>query len=113
MEYFEPVKSLKDNLKPEHYQLFRELSKLRISHVPNRYNLADKWREQFKTISNKKYKNALLDMVDVLGNYGTDINFECTPRNVAVKNGKLILLDVFFMDSQANEIRSSKRKSYR
>lgn len=110
IEYFDKVSSLKDNLKASHYEIYKNLKSLSVGYVPNKHNLFDAWYKQFKTIKNKRYRLALIDMLETLTNYGSDIEFEISPRNVAVKNGKLILLDVFFMQNQAVQQRSKKRK---
>jgi hypothetical protein len=107
-KYYEKVSSLKTSLKPSHYKIYSELRKLRVSVCwkKRQFGLADAWREEFKKVSNKKVRQSLMDAVDSLGNYGQDVNFEISPRNVAVDNGKLVLLDVFFLDSQAKSIRT-------
>lgn len=38
----------------------------------------------------------LAEALDSLANYGQGVAFEISPRNIAVKNGQLILLDCFF-----------------
>lgn len=109
-EYYAPVKSLKKELIAAHYDIYKQLRSLSVGYVKNNYDLLDKWREQFATVTNKKFRHALLDMTDNLCNWGTQINFEISPRNVAVKNGKLILLDVFFFSDQLNEQRMNKKR---
>lgn len=104
MEYFPKVRSLKNSLSKNDYKLYKELRKIKPVFSKNTYDLPDLWREQFQAISNdfEECKNALLEAIDSLQNYGHDIGFEISPRNVAVKNGKLVLLDVFFFRSQLN-----------
>lgn len=109
-EYYDAVKSLKESLNPEHYAIYKELRSLSVGYVKNPYDLYSEWYKQFETLSNIEYKEALLDMIDNLSNYGSQISFEISPRNVAVKEGRLILLDVFFMQDQANHVRGSKSK---
>lgn len=111
-EYYEPVKSLKESLSPAHYEIYKNLRSLSVFNVKNDYDLLDAWREQFKTVKNKKFRDALLDMTDNLCNWGTKLSFEISPRNVAVKNGKLILLDVFFFVDQREKVSTAKRKRY-
>lgn len=111
-EYYPKVDSLKDSLLPEYYEIYKNLRALSIGYVPNNHNLLDAWREQFKKVSNRKYRLALLDMLDVLSNYGSDIQFEISPRNVAVKNSKLILLDCFFLVSQRNKAFAKTSRVY-
>lgn len=109
-EYYPKVKSLKNELLPKYYEVYKELRNLSIGYNINPHYTYNEWRKQFKTVKNKQYRTALIDALEELTNYGTDICFEISPRNVAVKNGKLILLDVFFFRSQADEIRTSKKQ---
>lgn len=110
MKKYDKPKSLKNSLKPKQYEIYKELRNLSIGYIKNSYNNLDEWRKQFNTISNKTVKNALNDAIDACSNYGSDVCFEISPRNVAVsKTGNLILLDCFFIASQANDIRTSKR----
>lgn len=111
-EYYPKVKSLKESLEPKQYAIYQELRRLSIGFVKNKYDLLDEWRKQFETVTNKRFKDGLLEMCDEICNYGTQISFEISPRNVAVKNGKLILLDCFFVADQAEKIRSTKNKRY-
>ena len=50
-------------------------------------------------------KEAICAHIQGLRDYGEDICFEISPRNVAVDNGKLILLDCFFKRSALDELR--------
>lgn len=109
-EYYPKVKSLKESLKPLHYKIYLELKSLSIGYVDNFYDFADHWANAFSTITNKKYRLALQNMLECLRNYGSDISFEISPRNVAVKDGKLILLDVFFMISQHRSARDEQKQ---
>lgn len=112
-EYYPKVDSLKDYLLPEHYEIYKNLRSLSIGYIENKYNLLDAWRKEFSKVSNRKYRLALLDMLDVLSNYGSDIQFEISPRNVAVKKGKLVLLDCFFLTSQRDKIQDKiKHRAY-
>ena len=111
-EYYERVKSLKDSLTPAHYEIYKDLRSLKIDMPKNTYDLMDCWRAEFKKVKNKKYRDALLNMTDNLANYGSQLKFEISPRNVAVKNGKLILLDVFFFHDQMLAQRSKPKKIY-
>ena len=110
MEYFEKVKSLKTALNKDQYAFYLELRSLEVPYNTKEVEFYFRWRDQFLRLSNEDYANDLLDVIDSLSNYGTDISFEISPRNVAVKDGKLILLDCFFIRSQLNEKRQSTRK---
>lgn len=114
MPHYPKVKSIKNALEPRQYELYKALCNLESTHCINPHFLADELRKQFETLPEEfsAEKEALLEAVDALGNYGTDLKFEISPRNVSVMNGKLVLLDVFFFVSQLNQVRSSKRPSF-
>lgn len=101
MEFYEQPKSLKNNLTPRQWRLYKILRSLSIECTFNPYLLMDRWYTEFKRIPNEfaGEREALLDALSGLSNYSTDIRFEISPRNVAVKGKKLILLDCFFFDS--------------
>ena len=42
-------------------------------------------------------KNDLCAALDACGNWSTNVMFEISPRNIAVDNGQLVLLDCFFL----------------
>jgi len=75
--------------------------------------LKDAWYKEFSKVTNITLRNSLQEAIDACANYGSDIKFEISPRNVAVKNGNLILLDCFFVGSKQIEVTTSKRKNYR
>ncbi|UZT50044.1 hypothetical protein [Enterobacter phage 01_vB_Eclo_IJM] len=59
----------------------------------------------------KTVREGLMDVLmalDACANFGSDIQFEISPRNVRAVNGKLILVDCFFLVSKLQEVRSSK-----
>lgn len=102
--YYPKVKSLKKSLLPSEYEFYQVLRKIfkNFSCWHNDYMLFSKWHEAFDKIPNKfSHKRKMLkEALDAMGNYGTEICFEISPRNVAVKNKRLILLDCFFVRSQ-------------
>lgn len=114
--HYPKVKSLKAALKPAEWEFYRELR----DNVWRRCNVFG--NDQLKILASlqslisnlpSKYarkKSALLDAIDALTNYGPDIRFEISPRNVAAHNGNLILLDCFFMAEKAKEVRTQQRK---
>lgn len=112
-KYYNVSKSVKGNLNAEHYALYQELRKISLSMRPdNMHALYSFWYEKFQTVSNESLKEALLDFLDNASNYGSDVNFEISPRNVACDNGKLVLLDCFFLQSQCIEVRKKGSKLY-
>lgn len=98
MKYYPKVKSLKNSLTPRDYRLYGLLRKVTLSlWGPDAY-LA-KFIDKVEEILPEEFANekeAIREHVDALNNYGDDMKFEISPRNVAVDNGKLILLDCFF-----------------
>ena len=101
MVYYPKVKSLKTALKPKHYEYYTALRKLyeeNRMHTRSVHNLYNKWYRVFSSTTTlpRHIKQHLLDALDACSNYGSDIAFEISPRNVAVsKTGGLILLDCF------------------
>jgi len=88
----------------ERYTLLRKLMNETFTH--NKYDKYDKLYKLFSDIKDKTLKEALLNAIDGLSNYGSDIGFEISPRNISfTKSGNLILLDCFFFISQLEETR--------
>jgi hypothetical protein len=111
-EKFQRVKSLKNSLKPSEYNLYLKLMQLKSNissatiNCKNQYQHCDAMIETIQNFNlHKNYKTALLEAIDGLRSYTHNIGFEVSPRNVAVKNGKLILLDVFFSIDQLRQVK--------
>jgi len=99
-KYYPRVRSLKNSLEPKQWELYKALRgcmswKLTAEQVIK--SLHPKFRKQ---------RDHLLAAINALYNYGDDVCFEISPRNVTVHKGKLILLDCFFMKSHS--LRSRK-----
>ena len=107
MKYYPKKKSLKKSLKPSEWQFYKELQKLFNSvQYHYGYNIAFLIRQIKIHISKPHKRRILLEAIDALRNYGEDIRFEISPRNVAVSpTGNLVLLDVFFF---AHKLRESR-----
>lgn len=110
MEYFPRVSSLKKTLNARDWALYQTLRTMADVYHCRTMSLKNKalmHGELHKVIdefdaANAGYEDefqALREAVDGCCNYGTDIGFEISPRNVAVKGDELILLDVFFIRS--------------
>ena len=111
MKYYEKVSSLKKSLTETHYEMYEELRKVskNIKRTSNIYDGLFNVRDGFKMIKDRRLKEIMIRAVEACSNYGSDVEFEISPRNVAVtKTGKLILLDCFFMKSKALNIRKTK-----
>lgn len=112
MEYLgKTPKSLKQELRPRQYRLYQELRKL-FNNGFGTVGTKEKdkffaWHDNFNKLPSefKKEKEILKEALDSFGNFGTDINFEISPRNVRSKNGFLVLLDCFFFSSQLKQSR--------
>ena len=112
--YYPKVKSVKAALKPAEWEFYRELREMQSNINPflDDYKALDSLQALIKALPSKyaRKKAALLGAIDALTNYGQDIRFEISPRNVAAHNGNLILLDCFFMAEKAKEVRTQQRK---
>lgn len=104
--YYPKVTSLKTALEPDQYVLYKELK--RLSHTEYRADVAA-WYKVFPKITNRRIRQHLQDAVEACANYGSDVMFEISPRNVAVHNGKLVLLDVFFIKSHLTRVKSLRK----
>jgi hypothetical protein len=95
--------SVKRNVCKEDYEgIYVLLRKIRYVS-----NYAD-FEQQLITVGvSKEVKEDLLEAYEACTNYGSDVGWEISPRNVAAtSDGKLILLDCFYIKSQ---LRRSKR----
>lgn len=112
--YYSKVKSLKDALKPAEWEFYRVLRDVRnnVNRFLDDYKALDSLQTLISNLPNKyaRKKAALLGAIDALTNYGPDVRFEISPRNVAAHNGNLILLDCFFMGKKVEEVRTQQRK---
>ena len=101
MRYLDRPSSLKKSLTPKHWKLYKTLKAyFDCAWTPSNHDesfevLKDHFKEALKGFPYER--DILLEAVDALANYGADMWFEISLRNVAVRNGKLILLDCFFM----------------
>jgi len=103
-KYYPKVRSLKKALKPSEYEKYKDLRDIFTNNWGGIKGYSHCRRDLGK-VKNKTMRKHLLDAVDSLANYGDDMCFEISPRNVAVNNGKLVLLDCFFMSSRLAETR--------
>lgn len=108
MEYFPRTKGLKNVLDADQWDIYKTLRDVMdsIGFSKNIHDSMSKVYEAFDAIEDEDLKEVMIEALEACGNYGSDVAFEISPRNVAVKNGKLILLDCFFMQSKLNQVRS-------
>lgn len=100
---YEKVRSPKKQLKESHYEIYKQLLQLDWYYSFGYENIL----EGIDFIKIPSYlKEHLRHAVYSLVNYGTDVIFEISPRNIATTpTGQLILLDCFFMQYQLKEKR--------
>ncbi len=112
MQYFPKTASLKKNLDADQWQLYKHLKDLfNTFWLPNdRACRRLAWLKHFDNLPEQfsSTREALQEAIDAIGNYGEDVCFEISPRNVRACNGKLILLDCFFLYSAFIEKHESK-----
>lgn len=102
IKYFPVVKSLKRGLKTNFWEFYKKLYFIWESYPYNNNNWEriDYYKKEFAKIDDEikgKYGAAIINALETLINYGDDVWFEISPRNVRVDtNGRLVLLDVFF-----------------
>lgn len=108
-EYYPRTKSLKNNLDPDQWAKYKALRYIG-DHivVHNRYDGYRAYYEAFEGLEDEELRDAMIDALDSVSNYSSEIGFEISPRNVAVKNGKLILLDVFFCKRELDRVRTKQ-----
>ncbi len=99
---YHKVKAPKQQLTKDDYELYKELRKIyKYSFLMND---VENLTKIFKHLSNKRASKALCSAIEGLRNYGDDISFEISPRNIAISDsGRLILLDCFLFRSQCRE----------
>ena len=107
MEYYPRTKGLKNVLDADQYEIYKTLRKVmdNIKHTVNIHDSYSSVYEAFEGIQDEELKEVMIEALEACSNMGSDIAFEISPRNVAVKNGKLILLDCFFSKETLNKVR--------
>lgn len=109
MKYYPKVTSLKNTLDTNNYNLYKELRALSVELSMNIYDGYQNTYKAFTKIKTLRLREAMLGALDACSHCGSDIGFEISPRNVAVSNGKLILLDCFFMKGKLLEVKNAKK----
>lgn len=110
MKYYPKVSSLKQNLKPAQWEIYKQLREITLDYsiVKTKYDYANGYISSFKKLKNKRLSDTMIEAMEACMNYGSDIGFEISPRNVAVNKGNLILLDCFFHVSTLLEIKRKR-----
>ncbi|MNQ98128.1 hypothetical protein D3C85_1138020 [compost metagenome] len=101
MKYYPRGGSLKNTLDPDQWEIYKTLRALfdSIGYVKNPHDRYSKLYTLFQELPDN-IRDDMTYALDAVANYGSDIGFEISPRNVATDNGKLVLLDCFFLVSE-------------
>lgn len=104
MQKYEVSRSVIPKLKSDQAEIYRLLRKIPLFQGSNAYDRYSYYYGQFSNLPDSAIKSDLIDMLDAISNYDTRIGFEISPRNVAVSNGDLVLLDVFFITPDLEKV---------
>ena len=111
MNYYPRVKgSLKEAMDKEDYKIYSQLRKM-CKDCPvqgSQWGRFDYYYNAFKGFPEWVCEE-LTEALDSCRNYSDNIMIEVSPRNIAVSDGKLILLDIFFCKYKADEKRKRKQ----
>ena len=109
MQYYPRVRSLKSALAPAQWAIYKSLRNLYNEYRGKCRDYSD-WYKVFEREAADDYGvpndvvQIILEALDACSNYDSSVNFEISPRNVAVQDGQLILLDCFYLQSALNEV---------
>jgi len=107
MKFYERVRAPKRQLNDGGWRLYKELRSLFTEALYGGKNVGyDNLRQMFGKLEKRSARAALLGATSAMSNYGEDVGFEISPRNIGTtKSGNLVLLDCFFMHNQLVEKR--------
>lgn len=93
--FYQRTQGLKKHLDPFEWEFYQELRKL----FCNWHRGFKNWHDEFERLPAKfnHRKKKLQEACMALQNYDPNPRFEISPRNVAVHNRKLVLLDCFYI----------------
>ncbi len=110
-EKYNKTKKIKGLLNDQDYKFYTELRNIFKTKpiIKNKYDSLDVLYKLFsESLLTDDQKELMLEALSACSNYGSDIGFEISPRNIFIENGNLILADCFYIISQAEEIRRKK-----
>ena len=109
MQYYPRVRSLKSALTPAQWGIYRSLRNIYNECGSKCQNYFD-WYKVFEQEAADDYNvpedvvQVILEALDACSNYDTSVRFEISPRNVAVQDGQLVLLDCFYLQSAVGKV---------
>ena len=109
MQYYPRVRSLKSALAPAQWAIYKSLRNIWNEHCRKCRDYYD-WYMVFEREAADEYGvpehvvQIILEALDACLNYDSSVNFEISPRNVAVQDGQLVLLDCFYLQSTLDEV---------
>ena len=112
MKKYNKTRKVKGLLNHNDYMFYQELRKIFKTKpiIKNKYDSFEVLYKLFKESSlTEEQKELMLDAVNACSNYGSDVGFEISPRNIFIENGNLILADCFYIISQAEKIKTKKK----
>lgn len=110
MQYYPRVRSLKSALAPAQWEVYKSLRNIWIEYSDKCRDYFD-WFKVFEQEAADDYNvpadvvQLILEALDACSNCDSSVNFEIAPRNVAVQDGQLVLLDCFYLQSTLDEVR--------
>lgn len=115
MDYLPSSRGLKGELEPGQWELYKALRACFSKNVDvqKEDDLYQTWYDSFEICAEvhagshigEAFRD-LMEALDACANFGSDVTFEISPRNVRAVNGKLVLLDCFFLNSKLKEVKS-------
>ena len=110
MQYYPRVRSLKAVLAPAQWEIYKSLRNIWNEHRGKCRDYFD-WYKVFEQEATDEFGvpddvvQIILEALNACSNYDQSVNFEISPRNVAVQDGQLVLLDCFYLQSTLAEVR--------
>ena len=110
MQYYQKVRSLKAALTPTQWEIYKSLRNIWNEHGGRCQDYSD-WFKVFEQEATDEFGvpadvvQIILEALGACSNYDQSVNFEISPRNVAVQDGQLVLLDCFYLQSTLDEVR--------
>ena len=102
---------IRNKVSARQWRLYKALRNLSV-YCRNNYDLGQAWERAFESLPSefKNEKRYLIEALNSFRNYTCFPCFEISPRNIAIKGNKIVLLDCFFCLEQSRKVRTGKEK---